>query len=105
MTVTWLSSSTRRATITLIFLDPGDQQTELAYIYNLVVKAPGSFHDAVIYQMSGVKAYLETRFPRNVCLRLSVFTVFDVLSLPIRRRKQRQTSTKACSTAGTSVWC
>ena len=33
-------------------------------IYDLVPNSPGSFHDSSIYRVSGMKAYLETRFPR-----------------------------------------
>lgn len=51
-------------------------------IYDLVVNAPGSFHDAGIYQMSEVKAYLESRFPRQLCLADSAFAISDVLITP-----------------------
>lgn len=51
-------------------------------IYDLVVNAPGSFHDAGIYQMSGVKAYLESRFPRQLCLADSAFAISDVIITP-----------------------
>ena len=51
-------------------------------IYDLVVNAPGSFHNAGIYQMSGVKAYMETRFPHNNCLGDSAFPSSDVLVTP-----------------------
>jgi hypothetical protein len=34
-------------------------------IYDINLGAPGSFHDAAVYQLSPVKAWLETRFPRR----------------------------------------
>jgi hypothetical protein len=50
-------------------------------IYDLVVNAPGSFHDAAVYQMSDIKPYLESRFPR-VCLGDAAFAISDVLMVP-----------------------
>ena len=35
------------------------------HIYDILVSAPGSFHDAAVYQLTPVKAWLETRFLRR----------------------------------------
>jgi len=32
-------------------------------IYDILLSAPGSYHDAAVYQLSEVKAWLETTFP------------------------------------------
>ena len=64
-------------------------------IYDLVVNAPGSFHDAEIYQMSGIKAYMETRFPRNICLGDSAFPTSDVLVTPYSARETAADPNKA----------
>ena len=37
-------------------------------VYDLVVNAAGSIHDAGIYQLSEVKAFLESRVSRQLCL-------------------------------------
>ena len=37
----------------------------------LVYNAPGSYHDAGVYQMYAVKPYLESRFLRNISLGFS----------------------------------
>jgi hypothetical protein len=34
-------------------------------IYNINLGAPGSFHDAALYQLSPVKAWLEMQIPRR----------------------------------------
>ena len=64
-------------------------------IYDLVVNAPGSFHDAGIYQMSGVKAYMETRFPCNIYLGDSAFPTSDVLVTPYSDRETAADPNKA----------
>ena len=51
-------------------------------IYDLVVTAPGSFHDAGIYHQSHVKAWLETKFPRRLCLGDSAFAISPVMITP-----------------------
>ncbi len=37
-------------------------------IYDVVENAPGRSHDAVIYRQTGVKSYLESSLPRQICL-------------------------------------
>ena len=64
-------------------------------IYNLVYNAPGSYHDAGVYQMSGVKAYLESRFPRNICLGDSAFPISDVLITPYSTIESNRDRNKA----------
>ena len=34
-------------------------------IFDIVLSAPGSYHDAAIWSMSRAKAWLETRFPQR----------------------------------------
>ena len=59
-------------------------------IYDLLVNVPGSFHDAAAYQMSDVKPYLETRFPREICLGDSAFPISDVLITPYSQEAARR---------------
>ena len=58
-------------------------------IYDLVVTAPGSFHDAGIYHQSHVKAWLETKFPRRLCLGDSAFAISPVMIQTSRSRTTR----------------
>ena len=64
-------------------------------LYDLVVNAPGSFHDAAIYQMSGVKPYMESRFPRHICLGDSAFPISDVLITPYSTAESNDDRNKA----------
>ena len=52
-------------------------------IYDLVVNAPGSFHDAAIWAMSAVKPFLERRFPREHCLADSSMTYFLLIKISL----------------------
>ena len=51
-------------------------------IYDQVVNAPGSFHDAAVYQMSDIEPNLESTFPRDICLGDAAFAISDVLMVP-----------------------
>ena len=59
-------------------------------IYDLLVNVPGSFHDAAANQMSQVKPYLESRFPREICLGDSAFPISDVLITPYSQEVERR---------------
>jgi len=56
-------------------------------IYDVVVNAPGSFHDAAIWRISEIKQYLEMRFPRRYILGDSAFPITDNLIIPYTRRQ------------------
>ena len=44
-------------------------------IYDLMPNVPGSMHDAMAYSLSEFKPYLESQFPRELCLGDSAFLI------------------------------
>ena len=56
--------------------------------------------------MSGVKAYLESRFPRNICLGDSAFPISDVLITPYSTTESNRDRNKALFNRRLSgAWC
>ena len=61
----------------------------------MVVNAPGSFHDATIYRLSMMKAWLESCFPRVQVLGDSAIGLNDTMMKPYPRPEAEQHLTKA----------
>ena len=51
-------------------------------IYDVVPNIAGSMHDATSYRLSEFKAYLESRYPREICLGDKAYPISDVLIKP-----------------------
>ena len=51
-------------------------------IYDVVINAPGSYHDSAIWTMSRSKGWLETRFPRRFVLGDSAYPQSEVMMTP-----------------------
>ena len=51
-------------------------------IFDIVLSAPGSYHDAAVYSMSRAMAWLETRFPRKYVLGDSAYAQSLVMMTP-----------------------
>ena len=51
-------------------------------IYDILLTAPGSFHDAAVWSMSQGKAWLETRFPQRFFLGDSAYPQTEVMMTP-----------------------
>ena len=58
-------------------------------IYDNLLSAPGSFHDAAVWSMSNAKAWLETRFPQRIMLGDSGYPQTDVLMTPYPEDQSR----------------
>jgi len=58
-------------------------------IYDILLSAPGSFHDAAVWSMSNAKAWLETRFPQRIMLGDSAYPQTDVLMTPYPEDQSR----------------
>lgn len=51
-------------------------------IYDILLTAPGSFHDAAVWSMSLGKGWLETRFPQRFFLGDSAYPQTEVMMTP-----------------------
>ena len=51
-------------------------------IYDIVLAAPGFYHDAAVWSLSWVKAWLETRFPHRYTLGDSAYPQSLVMMTP-----------------------
>ena len=64
-------------------------------IYDVVINAPGSYHDAAMYRMSFIKEYLSSRFPTQTCLGDSALSIAECLITPYSRPETRADPNKA----------
>ena len=58
-------------------------------IYDIILTAPGSFHDAALWSMSQRKAWLETWFPQRIFLGDSAYPQTEVLMTPYPEDQSR----------------
>ena len=63
-------------------------------IYNVLLAAPGSFHDASIWELSKVKAWVETKFPRRFILGDSAYPLSNVFMTPYSEDESRNDDNK-----------
>ena len=57
-------------------------------IYDLVVNAPGSFHDSAIFRMSMMKPYIRRIYPKVQVLGDSAFALTDTVITPYSGREK-----------------
>ena len=58
-------------------------------IYDIQLGAPGSYHDAAVWQLSQTKAWFETSFPRRMILGDSAYALSTVLLTPYPEDQSR----------------
>ena len=58
-------------------------------IYDILLSAPGSFHDGAVWGMSNARAWLETRFPQRILLGDSAYPQTDTLMTPYPEDESR----------------
>lgn len=63
-------------------------------IYDIVLSAPGSYHDAAVWAMSRAKPWFETQVPRRFILADSAYPQTDVLMTPYPENQARQDDNK-----------
>ena len=85
----YYNRKTRPALNTLIFANYNQE------FFDMVVNAPGSFHDATINRLSKMKAWLESCFLRVQVLGDSALGLNDTMIKPYPRPKAEQHLTKA----------
>ena len=64
-------------------------------IYDLVVNAPGSFHDSAIFRMSMMKPYIRRLYPKVQVLGDSAFALTDTVITPYSGRERNADIDKA----------
>ena len=55
-------------------------------IYDVIANVPGAMHDATAYRLSEFKAYLESRYPREICVGDKAYPISDVMIKPYEGR-------------------
>ena len=63
-------------------------------IYDINLRAPGSYHDATTWLLAEPKAWFETRFPQRYVLGDSAYAQSDVLMTPYSEPESRQDDNK-----------
>ena len=63
-------------------------------IYDIVLQAPGSYHDAAVWEMSRMKAWLETQDPKRFILADSAYPQTTVLMTPYPENQARDDDSK-----------
>ena len=58
------------------------------------MSAPGSYHDAAVWEMSRIKAWVETHVPRRSILADSAYPQTDVLMTPYPENQARNDDSK-----------
>jgi len=58
-------------------LDTQYENMNFRRIYDIVLNAPGSYHDAAVWQMSRVKGWASTLYPRHYILGDSAYPLSD----------------------------
>ena len=64
-------------------------------IYDVIANVPGAMHDATAYRLSEFKAYLESRYPREICVGDKAYPISDVMIKPYPRDEAENDSRKA----------
>ena len=64
-------------------------------IYDILLSAPGSFHDAAVWQMSQVKAYLSPLNPRHYVLGDAAYQISDHCLTPYSENEAQASFSKA----------
>ena len=64
-------------------------------IYDILLSAPGSFHDAAVWQMSQAKAYLSTLNPRHYVLGDAAYPISDHCLTPYSENEAQASFSKA----------
>ena len=57
-------------------------------IYDLMTNVPGNMHDATTYGLSEFKVFLESQFPRHICLGDSAFPISEVMMVPYPKEQE-----------------